>query len=858
MFFSSAIDAETPLVLEIDMPDGCGPLSAIGLKLSRYGNPGPLRYEIRYDRNTPVSGELPESEFTRLYEQFVFLPINGGFSKLTVALNCNGKMPLDGYRLFGPCQNKDRFDDAEPLPYWWRPEHSWGMNVPSHYVPVSHEGSPYARLLDAENGTGWSPSFILIEDGEEFSYTGERFSFIKPIFAPPFSEWGDHVPVNKPDMSRAGESTPLRDTIENECIAFFKENLQLTFILDDSKMKSEDHEVTVSDAGITFKAGSQRGLLRALHFAEDMINSPEPFKPGVYTRKERYPLRITNGLVPAPANYFPLQYADVFDDGYLWRISRAGYNGIWLLVNIEEIVLDSSILPEMNEPNADVVLTRLERITKKASAYGLDVYIELRTGYFKLFDDRIYERLPNLRTYRKWGNTPCTGQPEFMDFCVETLDNLYKRVPLLKGILIIYDTEGFYTCFIHGMEKDCPNCKSKTTDELASGFLNGLYGKLKNVAEDPRLIAWTYFCDEDWNYRLLSKLDPGIDIMACISQFVEFEREGVVSRTDDYACCVTGPSEYFQKVRNARKNGRLLAKTEPSMGQEFVSTPFIPVIAQHQRRWDVIAENGISGFMGDYIHHGFKPTPCMDLMRLNLYDTTKDGKPFLSEAEEKLRFLAAVRYGTDVVDEFLQIWEIFSSALCDFFPYSAGVCRYPGPLQAAPAQPFFLDKNRPVPRKSARYNSVDLQWTQSYVWNTTDDRWNYSLVRSCFEKFSARLQEGLALFEGLNKDLPLEGINIARLHSLMANSMINFIDFCVLREKLETQPDDKIWKELLDVCLAEKATAGKALELARGSSILGFSCEGQGSVRGGYFTPETIEEKLQYLDETIAEIKTHL
>jgi len=245
-------------------------------------------------------------------------------------------------------------------------------------------------------------------------------------------------------------------------------------------------------------------------------------------------------------------------------------------------------------------------------------------------------------------------------------------------------------------------------------------------------------------------------------------------------------------------------------------------------------------------------------MRLNIFETTLDGAPFMSEAEEKLRFLAASRYGADNVESVLLAWELFSNSLCDHFPYSAGVCRYPGPLQAAPAQPFFLDKSKPVPRTSARFNAVDLDWAHKSEYNTSDVRWDPALVRGCFERFSAMYREGIAVFDRLGNNIPSEGVSIARMQSLMADSMVHFIDFCELREKLDSQPDRSVWVKLLDVCLAEKDTAAKALELARGNSFIGFSCEGQGGVRGGYFTPETIEEKLHYLEETISEIQTHL
>ena len=64
-----------------------------------------------------------------------------------------------------------------------------------------------------------------------------------------------------------------------------------------------------------------------------------------------------------------------------------------------------------------------------------------------------------------------------------------------------------------------------------------------------------------------------------------------------------------------------------------------------------------------------------------------------------------------------------------------------------------------------------------------------------------------------------------------------------------------MWQKLQAVCQAEMENTEKALALCRQDSSLGFSCEGQGAVRGGYFNAFTVEEKRRELLGTLAEIE---
>ena len=94
------------------------------------------------------------------------------------------------------------------------------------------------------------------------------------------------------------------------------------------------------------------------------------------------------------------------------------------------------------------------------------------------------------------GRYSCTGQAVFQKYLTETLQNLFRSAPLLKGLMVIYDTEGFYSCFTKNHQENCPNCQGHSAQELAGAFFRTLSDAVRQVRQDAQIIAWTYYCDE--------------------------------------------------------------------------------------------------------------------------------------------------------------------------------------------------------------------------------------------------------------------------------------------------------------------------------------------------------------------------
>jgi hypothetical protein len=272
-------------------------------------------------------------------------------------------------------------------------------------------------------------------------------------------------------------------------------------------------------------------------------------------------------------------------------------------------------------------------------------------------------------------------------------------------------------------------------------------------------------------------------------------------------------------------------------------------------------EQDVSGYLSQYVHIGFMPGPCADLARLNLYEIEKDGEPLELSAAEKIQAVAALQFGKAAVQPVVNAWEEFSRAVHDYFPYTWGVCRYPGPLQSALAQPFFLDPARQVPRLRSRGFVKNLAWTGIDPRFLVDSgqTWDAALVARCFYGFLHHYKAGLdqldhaaAIIEAPYKEALAAMQRVARAQYLQVRSLIHLIQFYQLREEYGKTGSPAVRQALIFICEAERENAGEALELSRRDSRIGFSCEGAGTVRGGCFTPAAIEQKLAWLEETLA------
>lgn len=120
------------------------------------------------------------------------------------------------------------------------------------------------------------------------------------------------------------------------------------------------------------------------------------------------------------------------------------------------------------------------------------------------------------------------------------------------------------------------------------------------------------------------------------------------------------------------------------------------------------------------------------------------------------------------------------------------------------------------------------------------------------------LEEALGHCDPIYRVAILRDLNVSQMQESQVEPVLNWIAFCRLREAYSQEPVDSLIPQMTALLQNELANSERALGLAKADLRLGFSCEGDGNVRGGHFTPATIQAKIDGLYQALAELYDRL
>ncbi len=774
------------------------PFTGLAFRLSRTGNPGDLI--VRYG-SAPGGSDLGVARVAAvqvypLYDLWIDAPVQSRrldpgrevWFELRVE---RGRSPEDFYTLYGP----------RPL---------GGARFAGEFAVAFRPIGPLA--------------------GEE------RFEFVRRLLAP----W---QPPRVPDRKlrrfeiRAPSSPhPALEQAVADLAEFFTASgasigpggVPVSLVLERRQEHAEAFRLSVSPGGIAILAGHPRGLLRGVYELEErmLARGSIELEPLAIERRPRFPIRITTSILPGGERYTESSRELLYTDGLLRRISRDGFNGIWVWLNVEEATFGSSIFPELDEPEAARRLRRLRTLAQRAARYGIDVWVYLATGYHRPVPESFYERRPEMRG-QGWGNPLCFSQRAVRDYYAETVRTIFREAPELAGLVVIYDSEGFFHCAnTERTHQACPRCRQTPRELLTRDLLVLLQDAMRQAGgADKRLIAFNYGYDTRWPARLFPLLPKDIIHQCDFSKGGVIERDGVRHATGDYNLTSLGPPEHWiEQYRLARQLGLpFLAKTEHAVSQEFIFIPYIPAMEQWLARIRKMRQFDLVGWFGNWCHYGYTSSPPARLINRMSWDPAP---------ENVLEDLARQEYGPAAAPKVLEAWRRFSEAIREF-PYSDSVARLPGPLQKGPSHPFLLDPGTPSFGRWRAWQN-DLGWTKP--WGPEITAKYLGRVKDGFEAGAALLAETQAASAEYR---------IARLITASLATVLNLIDWIQARDR-GAGPD-----ELLAILERERQNVESILPLLEADSRLGYASEGGGVQRPGLFTPELVRWKLGQIEDVM-------
>jgi dienelactone hydrolase len=564
--------------------------------------------------------------------------------------------------------------------------------------------------------------------------------------------------------------------------------------------------------------------------------------------KERFARRITTAILPGGERYTETSRPMIYTDGLLERISRDGFNGIWVWLNTEEAAMDSQVFPELNDPEAPARLSHLEDVARRARRFGLDVWVYLATGYNHHVPASFYAKYPEVKG-QGWGDPMCTSDERVRRYHHEIVGNVFRRAPDIHGLVIIYDSEGFFYC--GNSERNrvrCERCRRYPSEVLARQVLTNLYDAMREAGGPHKeLIAWDYGTDYGWIRKLIPMLPKDILVQVDFTKGGLMERDGIRHLTGDYNLTLVGPPDHFvEQYKDARAAGLpFIAKTEHAVSQEFIFVPYIPAMEQWYRRIARIRDFDVQGWFGNWDHYGYLSSLPARLINRMSFDPVPPKEKMLEE-------LARGSYGAAAAPAVVRAWSHFSDGI-RLFPYSDHVSRLPGPLQKGPSSPFFLD---PQVKSFGAWRAWqnDLKWTEP--WGPEVARKYLGLVKDQFRLGIAELEQARGGAAEPYRSAIGGEWRIARTIESSLQTVLNLIDWLTARDEFFTaataEARARAAGRLESIALTERRNARDILPVLESDSRLGYASEGGGVIRGGLFTPELVRWKIGELDDVLA------
>jgi dienelactone hydrolase len=611
----------------------------------------------------------------------------------------------------------------------------------------------------------------------------------------------------------------------------------------------EGYRIEVSPRGVSIEGRTSRGVMRGVYDLEEQIRSRKAFlvKGGSVVRNCRFARRITCAVhltgVPNTETSYPL----VYTDGLLQRISHSGFNALYVWVNTEEVTLDSQIFPELDDPEAAVRLARLDDLSRRARRYGIDVYLYFATGYNQHLPESFFQKHPETRGYG-WGPPMCTSTPSVRQYYAETVATILHHAPLVRGLIVIYDSEGFWYCGNSEQTlKECPRCRHRTQQAVAAELLTTLDTAMHETGgQDKELIAWNYNVASQWVPKMFPLLPKDIIIQPDFDKGMDLVKEGIQHRTEDYNISSVGPPELFaDEYEAARAQGlRLTTKTENSVSQEFIFVPYIPCMEQWYRRVAKIREYDLNGWFGNWFFYGFTGSRTEELINRMSFDPAPS-------MVELLQHLAQRDFGPEASPYILRAWHDFSEGI-RAYPYSDAVARTPGPVQKGPSQPLFLDRKLKGFGPWRSWQN-DLKWTAP--WGPEISRKYLSQVKDWYAKGNAELEAALRIAPVAYRSEIESEWRVGRTIQSAAQMVLNLIDWIEARDRYDEASSESARREALKtmkgVVVAERENAQDILPVLETDSRLGYTSDAAGVMRGGLFTPTLVRWAVGELDDLL-------
>ena len=500
---------------------------------------------------------------------------------------------------------------------------------------------------------------------------------------------------------------------------------------------------------------------------------------------------------------------DPYPEAMLSDYQAAGINAVWMQGTLYTLV--PWLGTDAYSAGADKRCESLRKLTEKAAKYGIKLYLymnEPRNMPAKFFED----------CRPDWRGEPdesgenfalCTEAPGVLDALRDGLSELFRKVPLLGGVLTITMSENLTHC--HSRKPGqcaCPRCKGKEVWTFPVSVLHAIEEGVHRVSPQADVIAWTWAWNPDWLEQAVKALPKKVKVMCVSESRVPTMAGGVAGFVTDYSISKVGPGEVAKKTwRLARENGlETMAKTQLNCTWEGSFVPYLPVCSLVEQHLDGLRKEKVSHIMAAWTLGGF---PGGNL-------------PLVNASKEEL---AEKRFGKDARAA-LEAQQHFADGFKEF-PFHRTDFLYTGPQNFGPAALFYPEKT------GYQATMIGYPYDDMASW-TCQGHYTPEIMIRQFELLTEKWRKGLAILDGLDGNGDVKDLTvIAHACYCHFNSTLNHLKFVYHRDRGEKD-------KLPEILKSEREMALQLFELQRQDDRIGF----ESSNHYYYFRNELIEKVL--------------
>lgn len=509
-----------------------------------------------------------------------------------------------------------------------------------------------------------------------------------------------------------------------------------------------------------------------------------------------------------------------YPDKLLSMYQKAGVNAVWLPVILYQVTpfpFDESVSAGWQDR-----LLRLNELVKKASKYGIKVYLYLNEP--RCMPTEFFEKHPQLMG-RNTGaySAMCTKVPEVLKYLRDSVRMLCEAVPEIGGFFAITCSENLTHCKSKNEGDECERCKDVPISQLVSEVLCAISEESRKVNDKIRTIAWTWAWDD---FMTKEEITDCIDrlpkeiIIQCNSEAQkEFTIGGVTGNISDYSMSIPGPAPLARFIWNyAKEKGHeVSAKVQVTTTWECSTLPFLPV-------FDLIREH-MTGLKDADVKHLMLSWTLGGYPSVNL----KVASACLKDAsEDKYMELLREEYG-EYAEKVKKASTLFSDAFREF-PFHVKSL-YRGPQNGGPANLLY--------RKPTGFESTMTCYAYDDI-----DSWRSIYPKDVYINQFRKLKDGWKFGLEEIKDMP--DCDFKRMayggYALFCSSYLQS-EFVNTRESGDKEYLCKLASE-------EKEMALLMYELMQKSSLFGYEASNH-----YYFNKGMLCEKVincQFLEEKFA------